>query len=153
EARILDLFAGPGTLGFEALSRGAERVVFVESAGSVTRLISENARELAVEDRVRIFPESIEKVLFRAGSPLIEEAPFDIVVADPPYAGGFEMELLTKAPWAALLKPEGFFCLEWGLVKSQVTELPDQAGEGGILVKKREKNYGDSVLTTYQRAS
>src|SRR5262245_32005744 len=52
EARVLDLFAGSGTLGFEALSRGAESVVFVESSREVCRLIQQNAQELGVEDRV-----------------------------------------------------------------------------------------------------
>jgi 16S rRNA (guanine966-N2)-methyltransferase len=143
-AKILDLFAGPGTLGFEALSRGAERVVFVESARGVTRLISENARELGLEERIRIFSEPVE----RAASHLTEEAPFDIVLADPPYALGLEMPVLSM-PWNTLLAPEGFLCLEWGKVKSVVDALPDRVG---ALTKVREKAYGDSVLTTYKRA-
>jgi 16S rRNA (guanine966-N2)-methyltransferase len=145
-ARVLDLFAGPGTLGFEALSRGAEKVVFVESARSVSKLISDNARELGVLDRVVVHGEEVERIWSRLG----EEGPFDLVLADPPYAGGFEDLLLQKAPWERLLAPDGHFCLEWGTVKSQVTELPDTAA-GGILVKVREKNYGDSVLTTFRR--
>src|SRR5688572_8139969 len=119
DARVLDLFAGPGTLGFEALSRGAERVVFVESARHVSKLIGENARELGLEERVRVLSEPVE----RAAAHLGEDAPFDIVLADPPYAGGFELPVLSM-PWDSLLKPGGFLCLEWGKVKSVVDELP-----------------------------
>jgi hypothetical protein len=54
---------------------------------------------------------------------------------------------LEHVPWKDLLKDGGLFCLEWGSVKSEVSELPDRVG---FLVKIREKNYGDSVLTTYQ---
>jgi 16S rRNA (guanine966-N2)-methyltransferase len=143
DAKILDLFAGPGTLGFEALSRGAERVVFVEEQRSVCRLIEANARELGVEERVRI----LECTAEQAWSRLTGEAPFDIVLADPPYSGGFETKLLTRAPWTELLTTEGFFCLEWGLVKGG-SALPDASP---VLVKVREKNYGDSVLTTFRR--
>ncbi len=121
DARVLDLFAGPGTLGFEALSRGAERVVFVESARAVSKLISENARELGVDDRVKILSEPME----RAAAHLAGEGPFDVVLADPPYAEGFEL-LILGLPWDSLLKPGGFLCLEWGKVKSVTGELPEQ---------------------------
>jgi 16S rRNA G966 N2-methylase RsmD len=70
------------------------------------------------------------------------------VLADPPYEAGWELKLLTDWDWAKTLKPGGHFVLEWGIKKSQVPELPDAAGG---LTKVREKNYGDSVLTTYRR--
>jgi 16S rRNA G966 N2-methylase RsmD len=71
-----------------------------------------------------------------------------LILADPPYAGGFELNLLALPFWDRLLQPEGFFCLEWGKQKSDVAELPE---ETPFLVKVREKTYGDSILTTYQR--
>lgn len=74
--------------------------------------------------------------------------PFDVVLADPPYEGGWEARLLSEMDWQSVLTPGGHFCLEWGTLKSDVSELPEEAG---VLVKVREKNYGDSVLTTYQR--
>lgn len=143
EARVLDLFAGSGALGFEALSRGASSAVFVESSRSVIKLIQKNAQELRVEDRVHSVEDSVEHAIDR----VLPHAPFDIVFADPPYAEGWELRLLQELPWSQLLSPGGVFCLEWGTQKSQVQELPEQAGP---LVKVREKAYGDTVLTTYR---
>lgn len=107
------------------------------------KLIEANAKTLRVEDRIEIIQDSVGHVWKR----LEAFQPFDIVLADPPYAEGWEMKLLSDTPWREILSPSGVFCLEWGTQKSQVQELPDTAG---ILVKAREKNYGDSVLTTYE---
>lgn len=131
-------------MGFEALSRGASFVVFVERARPVCRLIRENAHDLGVEDRVQILEDSAESFWPRVES----LAPFQIVLADPPYDAGFEEKLLHKLPWDRLLESGGYFCLEWSPSKSQVSELPERVPH---LVKVREKNYGDSVLTTYKR--
>lgn len=146
DARVLDLFAGSGALGFEALSRGASHVTFVEKAKSVVSLIEKNAALLEVKDQVRVIGDSIEhgQKLF------LEDAPFDLILADPPYAHGWELKLLTGLPWDKLLAPQGYFCLEWGIQKTQPIILPDTLP---FLVKTREKNYGDSVLTTYLRES
>lgn len=143
EARVLDLFAGSGALGFEALSRGAASVVFVETGRQALKLIERNAQELAVSDRVEVLSESVDVAWKRLAS---RGAAFDVILADPPYAEGWEMRLLNELPWRELLAPGGVFCVEWGTQKSQVSELPERAGN---LVKIREKNYGDSVLTTY----
>jgi len=141
-AEVADWFAGSGALGFEALSRGAARVVFVESAKPALKLIEKNAITLGVQDRIEIVAESVERSWTRASG-----LGLDLVLADPPYAGGWEQKLLDSAPWGKILKPGGRFCLEWGVQKSQVSVLPD---ETSFLVKIREKNYGDSVLTTYR---
>ncbi len=142
---VLDLFAGSGSLGFEALSRGAQKVIFVESARSVAQLIEKNARTLGVQDRIEIVQDTMDN----AWKKIAHHAPFDLIFADPPYAGGWEMKLIQSAPWTELLKEDSRFCLEWGTQKSQVQELPD---ETAFLVKVREKTYGDSVLTTYRPA-
>ncbi|MEN9722416.1 MAG: hypothetical protein RJB38_402 [Pseudomonadota bacterium] len=156
-ARVLDLFAGAGTLGFEALSRGAASVVFVESARPVCQLIERNVLELGVKSQVRVISEKVEK----AGPLLEASGPFDVVLVDPPYLLGVENDLLAGAwwNWSVLLAPEAKVVLEWGKTKSRQTELPDrvelpgkgQSENGGALVKIREKTYGDSMLTTYRR--
>lgn len=143
-ARVLDLFAGSGALGFEALSLGADLVVFAESARPVQKIIQQNARELGVSDRARVLIEGLPG----AWKSIVELGPFDIVLADPPYAEGWEMRLLEESPWSELLSPDGVFCLEWGALKSRVAELPEAIG---ILEKIREKHYGDSVLSTYRK--
>lgn len=144
DAKVLDLFAGSGALGFEALSRGAASVVFVEDSRSVLKLLEKNVAELGVGDRAKVIGDSMERVGKRLGG----MGPFDLVLADPPYAADWEMKLLKLLPWNEILAPGGHFCLEWGTQKSKVAELPERVP---FLVKVREKNYGDSVLTTYQR--
>lgn len=143
-SQVLDLFAGSGALGFEALSRGASHVVFVESARSVVQLIEKNAQDLKVQSRVTIMGAD-----FLAATKKLELlGPFDLAFADPPYSGGFEMQVLERLCWERLLSLGGRLCLEWGKVKSEVEELPENLP---FLVKVREKTYGDSILTTYER--
>lgn len=79
-AYVLDLYAGSGALGLEAASRGADRVVLVESRGAVARLARANARRLVLTG-VIIRAEAVERVL--AGPP--PDSPFHLVLADPPY--------------------------------------------------------------------
>jgi 16S rRNA (guanine966-N2)-methyltransferase len=143
EARVLDLFSGSGALGFEALSRGAAHVVYIEKDRSVCRLIEQNAKELGVSARVTVFCEPVMAECRRA----VERGPFDLVLADPPYKDGWELKLVGEFPWDRLLVPGGRLCIEWGRVQSGIETLPDQ---GHFLVKVREKNYGDSMLTTYE---
>ena len=110
------------------------------------------------EDRLRPLRGPLEPVL---KADLAKAGPFDLVLADPPYAGGWEMKLLETLSWSEILMENGLFCLEWGTQKSKVETLPDQvflvAAEGNPsspaaqLVKIREKNYGDSVLSTYSK--
>jgi 16S rRNA (guanine966-N2)-methyltransferase len=144
-AKVLDLFAGSGALGFEALSRGAQEVVFVEKAKSASTLIQKNALLLKVTEQVQVLVGSVETVLEK----LKRLGPFDLVLIDPPYEEGWELKLLNDWPWETLLSKKGHLCLEWGSQKSQVSELP---AEVNSMEKVREKHYGDSVLTTYTQA-
>lgn len=77
---VQDLFAGGGTLGFEALSHGAASVTFVDVSSKATREISRNATSLGVESKVKIIKNSVEKFVTESDNK------FDIVLADPPYA-------------------------------------------------------------------
>lgn len=96
--RALDLFAGSGSLGFEALSRGAEKVCFVESAPYAVKVIEANADMLRVESaRISVTREDTLKMLGRPAGP-----PFQVVFIDPPYqldALGKTLSLLLKNRW------------------------------------------------------
>jgi 16S rRNA (guanine966-N2)-methyltransferase len=150
DARVLDLFAGSGGLGFEALSWGAARVVFVEESRPAVKLIQANAADLGISDRIELLAATIDPSQKLVRNELVKLGPFDLILADPPYSGGWETKLIEGLPWDQLLTESGVFCLEWGNLKSKVDALPDQTD---LLVKVREKNYGDSVLTTYSRKS
>ncbi|PIE26818.1 MAG: 16S rRNA (guanine(966)-N(2))-methyltransferase RsmD [Micrococcales bacterium] len=79
--RVLDLFAGSGALGLEAASRGAQAVVCVESAHAVARLIGTNAASLGLAAQVTVVARPVAAFLGATAA-----APFDLVLADPPYA-------------------------------------------------------------------
>lgn len=144
EAKVLDLFAGAGSLAFEALSRGAAEAVLVENHRGALEAIQKNIRELKIGPNVRVLKEDVYSAIRQAA----RFGPFDFVFADPPYAEGHELRLLEELPWPELLVPGGSFLLEWGTQKSKIEALPDETAH---LVKIREKVYGDSVLTTYRR--
>ncbi len=74
---ILDVFAGTGALGLEALSRGASHVTFIEADKKAAEILKQNAIVLGVFEQVRIYNTKVEKIDF--------DSPFDIVIADPPY--------------------------------------------------------------------
>lgn len=80
-ANFLDLFAGSGAVGIEALSRGAARVEFVERNESALRALQTNLLRLKITDRFRIHPASVATVLRKMKT----EAAFDLVFLDPPY--------------------------------------------------------------------
>jgi 16S rRNA (guanine966-N2)-methyltransferase len=96
-ARVLDLYAGTGALGLEALSRGAASAVFVESAPGALAVLRKNLATVGLPGVVR--PGKVATVL-AAGSP----EPYDLVLADPPYAAedlGHELSLLVSGGWLA----------------------------------------------------
>lgn len=144
EARVLDLFAGSGALGFEALSRGAQFVTFVESSRLVIPILRKNVENFKAQDRVHLLQGAVEESFPQ----ILRSGPYDLVLADPPYAAGWELRLLTDLSWESLLIPGGLLCLEWSPAQARQKELP---AEIACLVKTREKHYGDSMLTTYLR--
>jgi 16S rRNA (guanine(966)-N(2))-methyltransferase RsmD len=91
--RCLDLFAGSGALGFEALSRGAAEAVLVERSRAVLRALRENAERLGAGDRARFVLGDALHFLESAG-----EASFDVVFVDPPYGSGLVDEVLARLP-------------------------------------------------------
>jgi 16S rRNA (guanine966-N2)-methyltransferase len=103
-ATVLDLFAGSGALGLEALSRGASRAEFVELGKAAVGALRANVVALDVEDRVRIHRVDAGRFLER-----IAEDVFDIVFADPPYAGDYArklVEVFDVRPFAHILGVE-----------------------------------------------
>lgn len=80
--RVLDLYAGSGALGIEALSRGADSAVFVERDSNALSCIRKNLQQLALEQNARVLPVAVALALERLAS----DPPFDLVFADPPWA-------------------------------------------------------------------
>lgn len=105
EARILDLFAGTGALGLEALSRGADNVLFVEQSAPVMRVLRKNAETLELTPQCMFVRGDAPQYLKRYSGPA-----FDVIFADPPY----DLPTLPLLPALALphLTPDGCFVLE-----------------------------------------
>jgi len=133
DSRVLDLFAGSGALGLEALSRGARDVTFVERArGSLTTLAG-NIRLLGAEELCTIVRG--DAMAFARG---LDADRFDLVLADPPYDKPFARELLchfAEKPFAHALWVEH-------RSKEQIPSLP------GL----RQRRYGDTTLSILTRA-
>jgi 16S rRNA (guanine966-N2)-methyltransferase len=109
-ARVLDAYAGSGALGFEALSRGAAEVVFIEADGRVARLLQDNGRELGLEGRF-IVRNARAAGWLEQGSP---GAPFDLILADPPYEEAEIKDFLPLAASSRWLSPGGWIVVERG---------------------------------------
>lgn len=104
-ADVLDLFAGTGALGLEAVSRGAAAVAFVEHNSQVLKIARQNAADLGVADHCWFVRGDAIRYLERYNGP-----PFDVIFADPPYS----LEAMARLPDLALphVKPHGRFVLE-----------------------------------------
>ncbi len=114
-ARVLDLFAGSGSLAFEALSRGAARVVFVEADHRVAAMIEKNAEMLDVVEESEIVERDALEFIERS------DQLFDLIFADPPYAYEQTPELPLLIFERKLLKKGGFLIIE----HTRRTTFPD----------------------------
>ena len=132
DARVVDLFAGSGALGLEALSRGAASVVLVERARGALTAIRANIERLGAEDEVRVVSDDVFRYLGRV------DEPFDLAFADPPYGTGDAprlVEAFTAAPFARELWLEHPF--------REDLPLPEHA---------KTRRYGDTALTVLPAA-
>jgi 16S rRNA (guanine966-N2)-methyltransferase len=142
DARVLDLFAGSGALGIEALSRGASEVVFVDQAPDALRTLSGNLKRCGYEDRAILLRVNSLKFLKEPG---IHPVAFDVVLVDPPYHTGILRKLLPLLSRGVIMKPSGIMVIE----HFHKTVLPDRIGR---LEAVRSGRYGDTMLTFYRKA-
>ncbi len=140
DATFLDLFAGTGSIGIEALSRGAKEVVFVEQSPSVCRIISENLTLTGFSDHAVVYKHDVGRVLKTLGD---KKYGFDLIFVDPPYLKDFEGGTLAGIVDYGLLNPGGVVVIE----KSTKDQIPDSVQP---LRLYREEKYGDTTLNFYQ---
>lgn len=142
-ARFLDLYAGTGAVGLEALSRGAAEVHWVESDRAAARIAAANIASIAGEDAVRsLFAGDVRRWI--AGTRSRE--PFDIVFADPPYAEGRETAL---AELAAELASQGLVSANAVFVAEVPVDASLADSPGWVVV--RDRVYGKSRIIIRQR--
>ena len=144
-ARVLDLYAGSGAVGLEALSRGAAHVLLVEHGARARRVIKENIEAIGLPGAV-LAAGTVERVLARGPAPAegrdgAEGARYDVVFADPPYAlpqAGVSrvLSLLARHGWMA----PGALVIVERATRSGPVSWPDG------LVPDKERRYGEATF-------
>ncbi|NLD11363.1 16S rRNA (guanine(966)-N(2))-methyltransferase RsmD [Aminicella lysinilytica] len=132
-----DLFSGTGSLGIEALSRGARRCYFCDSSRDSVNLTKTNIKKCNAESRSVVILADFMRALSR-----IDEK-VDVFILDPPYKAGIYEKCLQQIDYLDLLSPEGIILAEHGAAD----HMPDSFGR---LTKVREKKYGKTKLSIYQ---
>ena len=140
-AVVLDLFAGTGALGIEALSRGAASASFVERDPRVAAVLRRNLADLGLEATVHVTTAS------RWVADLTPDQVFDLVLCDPPYAVASDevVDLLVR------LTSEGHVAADGMLVVERARHGPGLVVPGGDLVVTDARRYGDTVLYYLRR--
>ncbi|WP_343041991.1 16S rRNA (guanine(966)-N(2))-methyltransferase RsmD [Thermosulfuriphilus ammonigenes] len=135
EGSFLDLYAGTGAVGIEALSRGASRVVLVDKDPRALRLIRQNLA------RTGASAEIIRYDLSRGLPPV--RGPFEVISVTPPYGQGLAEKTLGDLAQSGLLAPGGLVVVE----ERETVTLPSRVGR---LTLKDRRRYGQSVLWFYE---
>jgi len=135
--RVLDVYAGSGALGIEALSRGAQWCDFVEKDGRACASIRENLAKTGFEGQAKVRCEPAERMLARL------EGPYTLVLADPPYAHEATATLERLAEWGLAEAGRTVLVLE----HSSREEGPERLGE---LSQVKTLRHGDSAVSIYR---
>src|SRR5262249_10099191 len=141
-SRFLDLYAGTGAVGIEALSRGAVEAVFVENHAATAKLIRENLALLKIVSGARIIAADVAGTLTKLSA--VGGHAFDLVFLDPPYADEHQYEsTMNILRTSSLLSPNSVVIAE----HRKLFALADSFGD---LQKVRTLKQGDAVLTFYR---
>ena len=136
DASFLDLYAGAGGIGIEALSREAGSVVFVDSSRESFTAIKENMEQTGFGDRAQVVLAKAESYLKKTSGP------YDIVFLDPPYAEDMQ-PILDLIAESGIVKTDG-------IVVAEHCKKQPSPGKAGALVLYREARYGDTILAFYK---
>ena len=138
---VLDLFAGTGNLGIEALSRGADLAVFIDKSPESISVIKENLKHTRLEDKATVIPGDVLVILKKMS---IVHKKYDIIFMDPPYNKNLVQETLKIIEENDIINEKGIIVAERS-VKDDI----------GINLEKlklfREQRYGDTVLSFFTR--
>lgn len=138
-ARVVDLYAGTGSLGIEALSRGAEHADFVELDRRQVEVVRENLRDTKLADRATVHQGDVRRVIERL------ESPYDFVLMDPPYTQPFPAEVVERIGTRGLLAEDGMAIVG----HASRVEAPERLG---VMHRWQDRRYGDASLAFYSVA-
>ncbi len=136
-AAVLDLFAGSGAMGLEALSRGAARAVFVESDVDAARTIERNLDKLRLTGATVLRADALTALRQEAGA----ARRYDLVLVDPPYGTFVRMQTALATYLPTVLEPGGLLVVETGAKENP--ELPP-------LAERTSRRYGSARLTLFE---
>lgn len=136
---MLDLFAGSGIMGIEAVSRGVNSVTYIEKNPRTARILKENLREFDFEYKVFI-ADALKAVDKLAGKK------FDIIFVDPPYAAGLLPEVLDKISKNDILSDDGVLIIECGS-DYKVDEIIEKTS----FIISKQKKYGDTAISIIKK--
>lgn len=140
ESHFLDLYAGTGAIGLEALSRGASEVVFVEANRDYTKNINQPIKKFHLTEKAKIITKKILSFIEWAEA---NQLSFDIIFMDPPYHTDEIIYALSAIGKSHILREKGTVIAE----HFKKRQLPDRFDK---LHKIKEYNYGDTVLSLYK---
>lgn len=140
DAVVLDLYAGTGSLGIEALSRGAKEAVFVDKREECIKIIEENLIHTKLLEKAKIIKGNVLEVLRKLS---LEGRKYDLIFLDPPYNKDLITETLKQIATYDLLESQGIIIAE----KDIKDEVPEKIGR---LYLVGEHKYGDTVLARFK---
>ncbi|MGI6113980.1 MAG: 16S rRNA (guanine(966)-N(2))-methyltransferase RsmD [Mahellales bacterium] len=141
DAVVLDLFAGTGNLGCEALSRGAGLVFFVDKSGLSIKTIKDNINSLGFADRARVYKMDVTTFLKSQGS---KGPVYNLIFMDPPYGKELLVPTIELISEMNILSDDGMVIAE----HSTMDNLPQSIGQ---LYIQRQKTYGTTAVTFYAK--
>jgi len=142
-SRFLDLCAGSGSMGIEALSREASEVVFLEQSRKAIGVLQKNLTQCRIKAGFKIVHGDLFKELPKMTT---SDEPFDIIFFDPPYFQDLYETALELVSTTHILATDGILAAD----HFKKTTIPDRAGE---LIRTRMVRHGDAILSFYERAS
>jgi 16S rRNA (guanine966-N2)-methyltransferase len=140
EADVLDLFAGTGSLGIEALSRGAKSAVFVDINGEAISVIRDNLTHTKLMDKAEVYRTSWDNAISR----LQNVRKFDIIFLDPPYGKNFIHRALNSISNSGIIEDNGIIVVE----RHKTDKLQEVVLNFGMV---DERLFGDTVLSFYKK--
>lgn len=145
DLKVLDIFAGSGSLGIEALSRGAREVTFVESSGKGFDVLKKNVYNCGLEDRARLIKGDVYNSIKKMAK---EKETFDLVLADPPYELGWLKKLLSAKNFFSIVETEGLVVFEHSVNENVFENSREMILDFEIL---KQKKYGSTKLSIIKK--
>lgn len=135
----MDLYAGTGSLGIEALSRGAGTAAFVDKSSECSSVIKENLIHTKLQEKAFIFTGEVSNLIKKISH---EGKKFDIIFLDPPYHKNLIEGTLTMIMENGIIKEDGIIVAE----RDTKDQVPEEVGNLSLV---RNQKYGDTVLSFY----